>query len=96
MAGSVGRRGHTKEDSGKELVVLGKVTSLWGKKGSVGQMASLVPTGRCQADWVKVTCLGEAEAAVGSGRKSWLADVGLGTLDSHLGPVVSFLNRSSF
>lgn len=38
---------------------------------------------------------GEAEAVVGLGRKSWLADGGLGTRDSHLGPVVSFLNNSS-
>lgn len=29
------------------------------------------------------------------GRESWLADVGLGTRDSHLGPVVSFVNTSS-
>lgn len=49
MEGSTGRRGHKKEDSGKELVVLGKITFLWGKKGSVGQIASVVPTGRCHA-----------------------------------------------
>ena len=51
-----------------------------------------------QGDWkgsfhvggLKVTFLGDLEVAVRLGMKSWSADVGLSTSDSHFGPVVSF------
>lgn len=56
-------------------------------------MASLVLTRQSQIDWLGVTCLGEAEATVRLGIKSWLVDVGLGTSDSHFGPIVAFLKQ---
>ena len=70
-------RGPEKEVSSKEWNVSGKVTFLWGRKGSLELKTSLVRSRQFQMDWLKITSLGEAETAIRSGIKSWFADVDL-------------------
>lgn len=46
------------------------------------ETTSLVPTRPFQVGWLKVSFLGEVEAAIMSGIKSRFVDVGLSTCDS--------------
>lgn len=52
------------EVSSKEWTVSGKVTFLWGRQGSVRQIASPVPTRSCQMVWFKTPLPGEVETAI--------------------------------
>lgn len=59
-----GRREQDEEVSSKEWTVSGKVTFLWGRQGSVRQIASPVPTRSCQMVWFKTPLPGEVETAI--------------------------------